>query len=109
MKFWTVVCSALPARGMALYPFILIKDSSLKHNVILMNHEKIHLRQQLELFIIPFYLLYFLNYLINMMRYKKHHIAYLNIAFEREAYRNERNLQYLEKRKFCQWIFLVKK
>jgi len=105
MKYWTVVCERLPAQGMALYPFILIKDEHRKEDVVLINHEKIHLRQQLELAIIPFYLFYLINYLINVFRYKNHHLAYVNILFEREAYKHERNLTYLRFRKFCEWWF----
>ena len=68
------------------------------------NHEKIHLRQQLELLVIPFYLLYLINYIINLVGYKKHYLAYLNICFEREAYRYESDFLYLKKRK--KWSFL---
>lgn len=91
-------------QGMVLYPVILLTDSSLKKNKIVMNHERIHLKQQLELLIIPFYLIYFINYCINRFKYKDHQKAYLNIIFEREAYKNERDLDYLKKRKV--WAFL---
>ena len=104
MKFWIIVCKWLPAEGMALYPFILIKDGRRKDDAILINHEKIHLRQQLELAIVPFYLIYLINYLINLFRYTNHHTAYVNILFEREAYKQERDLSYLMNRKFCQWL-----
>jgi len=100
---WVVSCSFLPARGMALFPFILVKKETDKGNLILINHEKIHLAQQLELLILPFYLLYFFNYFINLVKFKKHHLAYLNICFEREAYFYESDLTYLKGRKICSW------
>ena len=68
-----------------------------------MNHEFIHLRQQLELLIVPFYILYLLNYLVNLVYYQNHFLAYKNIAFEREAYENDANPAYLIKRKFASW------
>lgn len=68
-----------------------------------MNHEEIHLQQQKELLVLPFYILYIGNYLFNLAKYREHHRAYLNICFEREAYENEYNLQYLPKRRF--WAF----
>ena len=99
-----VVVSKLPAAAMAIYPFIFIKKDAYKHDQILVHHESIHFKQQLELLIIPFYFCYLINYLINFIKYKSHHIAYLNIVFEKEAYANERDLNYLKTRKTFAWI-----
>ncbi|TKC04884.1 hypothetical protein [Pedobacter frigoris] len=100
----------LPASGMAIFPFILIKDRRFKLDPILVNHERIHFRQQLELLILPFFLLYFFHYLINLLRYKNHYLAYFNICFEKEAYTHDRNLAYLTERKLFSWVrFLGKK
>ncbi|PQJ80835.1 hypothetical protein [Polaribacter porphyrae] len=89
--------------GITLYPFIFLKKKHYKKNKILINHEKIHLRQQLELLIFPFYVIYGLDYLVKLIVYKNHLIAYKNISFEREAYQNESNLNYLKNRKL--WAF----
>ncbi len=70
----------------------------------MINHEKIHLRQQLELLVFPFYILYFFNYLINLFKYKNHDRAYRNIIFEREAYDHETNLDYLKNGHWYGWI-----
>lgn len=104
MKMIIVRVSFLPAAGMALFPFILVKTNTLKFNKSVINHEKIHLRQQLELLLVPFYTLYLLNYLLNLLYYMQHDKAYRNIVFEREAYVNERNLDYLKHRRFWGWI-----
>ena len=104
MKFFIVRIPFLPAAGMALFPFILVKTKNLKLNKTVINHENIHLRQQLELLLIPFYVLYFLNYVLNLLYYTHHDKAYRNIVFEREAYTNERDLSYLKQRRFCSWI-----
>ncbi|GAB4126052.1 MAG: hypothetical protein OHK0045_10890 [Raineya sp.] len=87
-------------QGITLYPFILLKHKIYRKDKILMNHEEIHLQQQKELLVLPFYLLYIANYLFNLLKYRQHHKAYLNICFEREAYDNEANLAYLAQRKF---------
>lgn len=100
----SIVFSKLPAAAMAIYPFILFKRAAYKNDPVLVNHEKIHLQQQLELLILPFYLLYFFHYLFNLAKYKNHQQAYFNIAFEREAYQNECNLSYLKYRKTFAWI-----
>ncbi|QXP72579.1 hypothetical protein H0I31_02440 [Tenacibaculum sp. AHE15PA] len=90
--------------GVTLYPFIFLKRKDLKHNAELVNHEKIHLEQQRELFIIFFFLFYFIEWFIKFLKYKDKLKAYKNLSFEREAYLNENNLYYIEKRKF--WAFL---
>lgn len=90
-------------RGLTLYPFVIIKNGLDRENKVLVNHEKIHIRQQQELLILPFFILYFLEYLVRLIQYKDKNVAYRNISFEREAYGNEDNLDYLSKRKF--WSF----
>ena len=92
-----------PPRAMALFPFVLVDSEKDKFDKVLINHEKIHLYQQLEMGIIPFYLVYLGNYFFQLIKLKRHHTAYMNIVFEKEAYHNEWNLEYLRDRKF--WAF----
>jgi len=59
------------------------------------RHEKIHWIQQKELCVIVFYLIYLFEYLIK---------GYRNISFEKEAFANEHNKDYLKTRKrFQMW------
>jgi len=90
--------------GIALWPFIVIKDHGLKEDVIFINHERIHLRQQAELLVVPFYILYLLEYIIRWFQYRSSQEAYRNISFEREAYEMEEELSYLKNRKL--WSFI---
>ncbi|MEW7290384.1 hypothetical protein [Aquimarina sp. 2304DJ70-9] len=90
--------------GLALWPFIVVKDSFLKEDEIFINHEKIHIRQQAELLVLPFYILYFAEYIIRVVQYRNSQQAYRNISFEREAYYNEDDLDYLKKRR--PWSFI---
>lgn len=90
--------------GMALFPFILIRDKKDRNNAILINHEEIHLMQQLEMGILLFYIFYLASYLFNLWKYKEHYIAYRNIYFEKEAYAHEYDLDYLKTRRW--WNFL---
>jgi len=76
----------------------------MKNNIRLINHERIHLRQQAELLIIPFYIWYVIEYFILLLVYRNKKQAYHNISFEREAYNNEHNLNYPKNRTF--WEFL---
>lgn len=84
---------------MALYPFIIFRERELLEDATIMNHELIHHRQQLEMWILPFYFFYLLNYGVNRFRYKGHDAAYRNIIFEREAYAKEGEAAYLKQRK----------
>jgi hypothetical protein len=90
-------------RGLTIFPFVLVRYRLDKSNLVFINHERIHLRQQLELFILPFYLWYMLEFFVRWIQYKNKDLAYRNICFEREAYANESNFSYLEKRSF--WKF----
>lgn len=105
---WLIVVPKLRVAAMAIYPFILVQKVSYKNDVVLVNHEKIHHRQQLELLIVPFYLFYLLNYLYNLLKYKKHQLAYLNIIFEKEAFVQQQNLSYLSTRKMFSWIKYIR-
>lgn len=90
--------------GIAIFPFVFLKSKALKLNSVLINHEKIHLRQQVELLVLPFFVFYLAEFLVRLIQYKNWQKAYRNISFEREAYLNETNLEYLNNRKF--WCFL---
>lgn len=84
--------------AMTVYPFIFVKSED-KITPTLINHEKIHLKQQLELLIILFYIWYFLEFLINYIKFKDINTAYMAISFEKEAYKHENDANYLKNRK----------
>jgi len=90
--------------GITLYPFIFLKDKRQKSDVILLNHERIHIAQQKELLVLFFYFWYVIEFLIRLMIYKNKSIAYKNISFEKEAYANEKYLTYMQER--LRWAFL---
>lgn len=96
-------------RAITLYPFIFVRNDSDKFDKVLINHETIHIKQQKELLILPFYLWYVLEWLIKVFIYKSFNKAYLNICFEREAYKNEENLDYLKTRKRFAFFNYLKK
>ncbi len=91
-------------RGLTFYPFVFLKNVADKTNVVFINHERIHIRQQLELLVLPFYVWYLLEYLLRLVQLKDRKKAYYAISFEREAYENEKDLGYIKRRSF--WCFL---
>jgi len=107
--------------AMTLGPFVFTRKDKDKVDAVLLNHESIHWEQQKELLILPFFLLYGLLYVVELIHclfakkrgqnpnpngirrtiWKR---AYRSIIFEREAYGNQENMNYLKERKF--WGFL---
>ena len=70
---------------------------------ITFNHEEIHTVQMKELLYIPFYIIYFFEWIFRLI-FTKTNNAYRDISFEKEAYKNEKNADYLKTRKrFAQW------
>jgi hypothetical protein len=93
--------------AMSLFPFIFVDKSYEEHSTfekynITLNHEEIHIRQQLEMLVLFFYLWYGIEYLLKLITYGKG--AYMALSFEREAYMNDIDEGYLKTRKF--WSFL---
>jgi hypothetical protein len=95
-------------RGLTFYPFVFMVDKDDKLNEVFINHEKIHIRQQLEMLLLPFYIWYLIEFLYRRIQYKDKKQAYYAISFEREAYANEKNLHYLKQRKFWHFLKYVK-
>lgn len=90
--------------GLALYPFIFLKSQELKKDIFLVNHEQIHLKQQQEMLVVFFFVFYCVEWFIKLLKYQSSALAYANISFEREAYSNEGNINYLNNRRF--WAFI---
>jgi len=91
---------------MALFPFVITKLPRTSLSQKYRNHEKIHFRQQLELLLIGFYIIYVMEFLMNYLKLNDWDAAYQNISFEREAFANETNLKYLKNRKcYAQWRY----
>ncbi len=97
----------LKISGITLFPFIILRDKQLIHDKRIMNHERIHIRQQLELLVLPFYVLYLIEFGVGLVKYKNRMDAYMNISFEKEAYRNDADLNYLKNRRWCAWLKLL--
>lgn len=90
--------------GITIYPFVFVRDNYWAKKQEFITHEKIHLKQQIELLILFFYLWYGIEFIIRIGQYKNVRKAYRNISFEREAYANEKNINYTVTRKFFSFI-----
>lgn len=92
---------------MAVWPFIVLSHSQLRQDAVFINHEKIHLRQQVELLLVFFYLWYGLEFLLRWLKYGNRRKAYLNISFEREAYWHEGHFDYLKYRRIFGFLKFI--
>jgi len=88
-------------RAMTLWPFIFVKGKMPADYVI--NHEKIHLRQQAETLLLFFYIIYGISWIVQYIKLRDAHTAYRNIIMEREAYSKQRDADYLKSRPFWAW------
>lgn len=95
----------LPTKGFSainLFTLLFVRKGATVDSVLI-NHESIHSAQMKEMLFIPFYLWYVIEWLVWLIKYRNSHAAYRRISFEREAYKNQFNLHYLQKRKFWSW------
>lgn len=91
--------------AITLYPFIISKNEMCEFTV---NHEKIHIEQQKELFVLFFYILYVGYWLKGKLKGMTNDDAYAFIPFEQEAYSNHYDLDYLKTRPKHAWKDYIK-
>ena len=95
--------SLIPFKGFLainIFGVIFIRKGGVLNEVVL-NHEQIHTAQMKELGYVGFYILYLIEWIIRLFINKN---VYKSISFEKEAYENERNLDYLSNRRhYAQW------
>lgn len=102
----------IPFKGfyaITLFGFIVRREKYKNKPIdpITYNHESIHEAQAYDFGIgwfgyIIFYIWYFIEWLVRLITNPRH--AYKNINFEKEAYENQYNLDYLITRKKFSWI-----
>jgi len=104
-KMRIIRCKWFPPKGFCAITLVWVivarKGSRITEKVV--NHESIHARQQQEMFIVFFLLWYGLEFIIRLLQYRNWNKAYRNISFEREAYANEDNMDYLKERYSYSW------
>lgn len=121
----------IPFRGytaVTIWPLIFGRKSRKPLKMHVERHERIHLRQQLEVMLLSaavlaavillagwswwwmllnlgvYYAGYGLDYAIRRILYRSPNEAYRNIACEQEAYLNEQDAAYLANRRPFAWI-----
>ena len=120
-------------KAITILPFIFARNSAKWLKDYVLNHETIHLRQQIEVLIASaaviaalilifgwswwwmltsfgvYYAGYVAEWLIRWAVCHDRNLAYKNIAFEQEAYLNEHDMTYLKNRKLFAWVEYIGK
>lgn len=97
----------LPFRGFKCVNLfgVLFVRKGCKMREVDYNHERIHTEQIKEMLALPFYIWYCVEFLIKLVFiYQDIKKAYRAISFEREAYSNQDDLEYLQKRRYFRWL-----
>jgi hypothetical protein len=81
-------------KAMNLFGVLFVRSNA-RIDDITLNHEKIHTAQIKEMLYVFFYVWYVIEWLIRLPKGN----AYRNISFEREAYANDKDPNYLKTRK----------
>lgn len=87
-------------KAITLWPFIIFRDEG---NELTIRHESIHIKQQTELLVIFFYILYAYDFVVGLIKHRDFFKAYTNIRFEQEAYQNQADKEYLSNRERWAW------
>ena len=107
-KMKVIFNNIIPFPGFAainLFGIMFVRNGVYRNNEIPKKtyiHESIHTAQMKEMLYIFFYIWYFLEWLVQLCLHGKY--AYYWISFEREAYDNEKDENYLNNRKHFSWL-----
>ena len=93
-----------PVSAITLWPFAFIRKGH--DSAELVNHEAIHIRQFNETLVLGFFLIYVIDWLIGLIRYRSLFKAYMGIRMEREAYYYQDDPDYLNRRPRWAWLKL---
>ena len=113
--------------ALTVWPLLFVRRDMLhKYDAAADNHEHIHAEQQIEMLIVGallsvvlwltgcgwwsllalllFYWWYLIEFVIKAFYYGDNNVAYRYLAFEREAYNNMYDAEYLKNRKHFAWV-----
>ncbi len=101
-----IVNRFIPFRGFTainLFGLIFVRRGKM-FTAVDLQHERIHTRQMLELLVLPFYLIYLVEWVVRLLQTRSLRSAYLSISFEREAYAHQSSPNYLRHRRHFAWL-----
>lgn len=85
-------------KAVTIWPFIFVRKGA-RFTAVDERHEEIHGRQQVELLLLPFFILYFAEWVVRFLWHLNVKEAYKNLSFEKEAFAHQSDEGYLDKRR----------
>ena len=101
----------LPFKGFTainLFGIVVARRDCLPLSKRIINHEAIHSRQIKELLFVGFYIWYILEWLVRLLYLRSFKKAYKAIGFEKEAFENDADSNYLNCRKRFSFLNYMK-
>ncbi len=99
----------IPFKGFAainLFGVIFARKECRPLSPVTVRHEAIHTAQMRETGFLLFYIIYIVEYMILLCRYRNADKAYHSIRFEKEAYKFQNDIDYLKNRGKYYWAKL---
>lgn len=111
MKLRKVFCKHIPRKGfmaiVILIWMVIREEYRDKLPWWADIHENIHLQQEIEMLFVIFYLWYGIEFLLKLVVTWDSKMAYDSVSFEQEAYKNQLERAYLERRRHYAWLKYV--
>jgi hypothetical protein len=92
-------------RVMCVWPVLFVRPGEqlpLQRQTLV--HEQIHVRQQLEMLWVLFFIWYGFEFLVRLLKHRSRHTAYSALSHEKEAHAHDTDNDYLKKRKLFAWV-----
>lgn len=93
--------------AVTIYPFVFVRKGKVLSDRMV-RHEAIHSMQQKEMLLLLFYVWYVVEWVFRLVMYRNLDKAYRNISFEMEAYANQDEVEYMERRSPYSWVRYIK-
>lgn len=98
------ICSAISGMSISavtVFLWVFVKPIYMADKGLI-THESIHIEQYKETFFLGFFLIYAYDFIRGIFRKESWAEAYMNTRFEKEAYENQYNEEYLiTRKKYC--------
>ena len=104
-------CKFLPLKGFSainLFGIVVARRECLPLSKRILYHEAIHSQQIEELLYVGFYIWYVVEWIVRLLYIRNFKEAYKTISFEKEAFGNDGDNNYLENRKVFAFLNYMK-
>ena len=101
----------VPLKGFSainLFGIVVARSECMPLSKRMLNHEAIHSQQIQELLYVGFYIWYVAEWVVRLLYFRNFKKAYRAISFEKEAFGNDADSNYLNSRKLFTFLNYIK-